>query len=163
MNKEKTCLFTGHRRIAKNKIEPVKKALTKHIERLITEFGVNTFISGAAVGFDTLAAQCVIELKKKYPQVRLELYLPCYKQSKNWNSYDRFLYRLILSYADSYKYITESEYTDDCMQRRNMEMVKDSAFCIAFCIISGSGSGYTLRHAEQCGVEIINIADDIYE
>ncbi len=45
---------------------------------------------------------------------------------------------------------------------RNMKMVEDSFFCIAFCILSKTGTGQTIRLAEAHGNRIINIADDIY-
>ena len=55
---EKICGFTGHR-IIKGKI---KTRLEKEISNLC-EKGYNTFFSGGALGFDTIAAQTVIKLK----------------------------------------------------------------------------------------------------
>ena len=46
MDKSKTCFFTGHRKIAQSKIEIVKAQLAENIEKMITEYGVNTFIDG---------------------------------------------------------------------------------------------------------------------
>jgi len=37
-----------------------------------------------------------------------------------------------------------------------------SSFCIAFCLMQKSGTGFTLRNAENVGIEIVNIADEIY-
>lgn len=51
MDKSKTCFFTGHRKIAQSKIEIVKAQLAENIEKMITEYGVNTFIDGGALGF----------------------------------------------------------------------------------------------------------------
>lgn len=163
MSRSKTCFFTGHRKIANDKKEIISLKIKENIERLINEYEVDTFISGAALGFDTIAAECVIELKKRYPHIRLLLYLPCYGQSRRWSDAQQYRYRVMLSTADEYKYITHSEYTEECMYKRNMEMVKDSCFCIAFCILSASGAGLTLRNAELSGIDIINIADEIYD
>lgn len=44
------------------------------------------FGAGGALGFDTLAAQTVLELKKKYPDIRLILVLPCLSQTRNWKA-----------------------------------------------------------------------------
>ena len=162
MRKETTCFFTGHRRIANNRLESIKYELEKNIETLIEEYGVDTFISGAALGFDTIAAESVIKLRDKYPHIRLVLYLRCYGQSVKWDDMAKFRYRMLLSKADEYRYITESNYTDGCMQIRNMSMIRDSSFCIAFCVLQRSGTGLTLRHAEALGLDIRNIADEIY-
>ena len=64
MDKSKTCFFTGHRKIAQSKIEIVKAQLAENIEKMITEYGVNTFIDGGALGFDTIAAETVIEMRE---------------------------------------------------------------------------------------------------
>ncbi len=163
MEKSRTCFFTGHRRINGDKEEEIKKTLVKHIENLIVEYDVKNFITGGAVGFDTIAAEAVIAVRKKYPHIKLCLYLPCHGQEKYWNSAQRYRYRMIMSQADEKTYVTEGEYTDDCMRLRNMEMTRSSSFCIAFCIVSASGTGATLRAARASGVNVINTADEIYE
>lgn len=64
LSRSKTCFFTGHRKIANDKKDIISLKIKENIERLINEYEVETFISGAALGFDTIAAECVIELKK---------------------------------------------------------------------------------------------------
>jgi len=153
VDKSKTCFFTGHRKIAQSKIEIVKAQLADNIEKMITEYGVNTFIDGGALGFDTIAAETVIEMREKYQNIKLVMYLPCYGQSKMWKESEQFRYRMVLSKADKIIYITESVYTDDCMKLRNLKMIKDSSFCIAFCLMQKSGTGFTLRNAENVGIQ----------
>ena len=63
MEKMKTCFFTGHRRITDNKLEDIKRKLTENIENLIINYDVKNFISGGALGFDTIAAEAVYEIK----------------------------------------------------------------------------------------------------
>lgn len=162
MEKLRTCFFTGHRRIADNSLEKVKEKLTENIENLIINYDVKNFISGGALGFDTVAAETVFEMKKKYPHIRLIIYVPCYGQESRWTDIQKFRYRMMLSRADDIVYITEKKYTDDCMRIRNLKMVKDSFFCIAFCISSKTGTGQTLRNAKAVGLEIVNIADEMY-
>lgn len=99
MDKSKTCFFTGHRKIAQSKIEIVKAQLAENIEKMITEYGVNTFIDGGALGFDTIAAETVIEMREKYQNIKLVMYLPCYGQSKMWKESEQFRYRMVLSKA----------------------------------------------------------------
>ena len=163
MEKLRTCFFTGHRKIANDKIDIIKEKLAEHIENLIIEYDVKNFIAGGALGFDTLAAEAVLKMREKYPYIRLVLYLPCYGQEKFWTDIQKYRYRLIMSGADEYIYVTEGGYTEQCMRQRNMKMIKDSVFCIAFCIFSTSGTGATLRHAQAVGARVYNIADEIYE
>lgn len=162
MEKLRTCFFTGHRKIANNRLDEIKRQLAENIEKLIIDYDVKNFISGGALGFDTIAAEAVIEMKKKYPHIRLLFYLPCYGQEAKWTDNQKFRYRMALSKADEILYVSE-EYTDDCMRLRNLKMIRDSFFCIAFCILSATGTGLTLKNAETAGLKITNIADEIYD
>ncbi len=163
MDKLRTCFFTGHRIIAAGRIDEVKKKLAENIEKFIIKYDVKNFICGGAIGFDTIAAEAVIKLRKLYPHIKLYLYLPCYDQSKKWNADQKRKYKTIMSRADEVIYVTEGEYTEDCMRERNLRMIRDSVFCIAFCIYQRSGAGMTLRNASETGCIIVNIADEIYE
>ena len=57
-----TCCFSGHRRIANGDLFIVKQKLMEAITSAI-EDGYIYFGAGGALGFDTLAAQTVLELK----------------------------------------------------------------------------------------------------
>lgn len=52
---EKTCCFTGHRRIPAGQIPDIQKRLEKTILRLLSQ-GVSYFGCDGALGFDTLYA-----------------------------------------------------------------------------------------------------------
>ena len=71
----KTCCFTGHRSLSYE--EKLKAAV--RLREIIAEqikAGVVFYGAGGARGFDTLAAQTVLDMKKEYPQLRLILVLP---------------------------------------------------------------------------------------
>ena len=74
--KEKTCCFTGHRDIPLLQLPIIKSKLKKTIIEYI-EKGYCYFGAGGALGFDTIAAQTVLNLKENYPQIKLILVLPC--------------------------------------------------------------------------------------
>lgn len=78
----KTCCFTGHRSL--NGAEKLKVAvrLRKVIKELVKQ-GIVFYGVGGALGFDTLAAQTVLDMKKEYPQLRLILVLPCEDQTED--------------------------------------------------------------------------------
>lgn len=163
MEKEFTCCFTGHRIIPENREDQIRCVLRIHIKNLIEDKGVTDFIAGGALGFDTIAAETVIDLKKDYPFIKLHLYLPCFDQSAKWSMVDRYKWRMMMVKVDDYAYITESKYTPDCMQKRNRRMVDDSCYCIAYCVKQNSGTGTTVRHAELTGTVVYNIAEIICE
>ena len=163
MEKIRACFFTGHRRLPAARVDEIKNLIWDEAERLINDYDVRYFISGGALGFDTIAAETVAELRELYPHIRLVLYLPCYDQSKRWDKKSRMRYDDMLDAADDILYVTESGYVDGCMQKRNMRMIEDAFFCIAFCILNSSGTGATIRTAADFGDKVINVADRMYE
>lgn len=50
------------------------------------------FGAGGALGFDTIAAFAVLKLKKRYPNIRLILVLPCLDQTRGWSREDVEIY-----------------------------------------------------------------------
>lgn len=163
MDKYFTCFFTGHRKLPKHRIEHIKSLITEKATILIEENGVEDFIAGGALGFDTLAAECIIDLKKKYPNIKLHLYLPCFNQNAFWNKEDQYKWHIITSKSDDFKYITKDNYSDGCMQKRNRAMVDDAYYGLAYYILERSGTGAAIRYAEQKGRIVENIAESIYE
>lgn len=152
-----TCCFTGHRIIPGQYVNAVREALIYEITRLI-EKGYTDFIAGGALGFDTMAAQAVLLLRTRYPQIRLLLALPCREQDAKWDERDRAVYRDILRRANGVAYISE-EYTKGCMLKRNRFLVDRSSACIAFMTKKSGGTAYTVRYAYEKGLDMINIAD----
>ena len=77
-----TCAFTGHRPKglgypeSDERCAALKEKLRSLIIRMIEEKGVTHFISGMAQGVDMYAAEIVLELKEKYPQITLECAIP---------------------------------------------------------------------------------------
>lgn len=155
----KTCCFTGHRSL--NREEKLKAAV--HLRRVIEEqikSGVVFYGAGGALGFDTLAAQTVLEMKKEYPQLRLILVLPCENQTRGWRSEDIAAYEEIKRKSDKVVYVSR-EYTPDCMHRRNRHLVDHSGTCICYLTKGTGGTAYTVDYARKKGLRVINIADDI--
>ena len=72
----KTCCFTGHRSLSGEEKLKAAVRLRRVIEEQI-KAGIVFYGAGGARGFDTLAAQIVLDMKKEYPQLRLILVLPC--------------------------------------------------------------------------------------
>ena len=150
------CCFTGHRKINGDTMRALSLLLDRALERLIAD-GVSVFRTGGAMGFDTLAALKILELKKRGADIRLELYLPCRTQADRWSECSREYYGYILENADSVTYISD-EYVKGCMHERNRRMVDGSQFCIGFCVTEGGGSSYTIDYAKTRNLRVINLA-----
>ena len=97
--KDKTACFTGHRDIPPLKRPGIKHRLEREIERSI-QAGYVYFGAGGALGFDTLAAQMVLKLKERYPDIKLILVLPCKTQTSGWKQTDIDEYERIKAAAD---------------------------------------------------------------
>ena len=85
--KKHTCCFTGHRVIPSDEKETIRYSLKSAIEKAIQN-GYRFFGTGGALGFDTMAAKTVLELKREYPHIRLILVLPCVDQTTGWKQDD---------------------------------------------------------------------------
>lgn len=107
--KERTCCFTGHREIGTNEYYGIKKR-TKNIIITLVKKGIIYYGSGGARGYDMLAAETILELKKIYPQIKLILVLPCPEQTKYWAEIDKYRYINIKKYADKVVYTSDHYY-----------------------------------------------------
>lgn len=155
--REKTCCFTGHRELPTGLgrwklAAKLEKAIINQIEN-----GIQFFGAGGARGFDALAARTVLKLKKRYPDIKLILVLPCRDQAKKWPSEDVEEYERIKALADKVKY-TAQEYSPGCMHRRNRHLVDNSSVCICYLTKKDGGTAYTVGYARENHLEIINIA-----
>ena len=153
--KEQSCCFTGHRVISPEHLIAVKARLNRQICRL-TDKGIYRFFAGGARGFDTLAAETVLALRKTVPQIQLILALPCQDQSKGWHASDKVRYEQILHQADEVHYLAES-YDSGCMMRRNRFMVDNSSYCIFYLTHMRSGTYKTVKYAMEQGHDLYNI------
>jgi uncharacterized phage-like protein YoqJ len=160
--RRKTVCFTGHRTLPTG--DALKRLIGATDAMIAAAYsrGYRVFIAGGAVGFDTLAACRVIVAKKRLPDIKLRLALPCRNQTEKWSRVDDIaLYKRIMGYAEKIDYITDF-YTDTCMLERNRYMVDRSALCIAYCTKEKGGSAYTVNYAAKCGVGIINVGTNHY-
>ena len=153
--REQTCCFTGHRIIPDCDFERVKQCLEDVVVKAILN-GYRYFGVGGALGFDTLAAQTVLQLKPEYPEIKLILVLPCLFQTKGWQETDIQIYEWIKKHADKVVYIGK-EYTNDCMFKRNRHLVDYSSLCICYCTKNTGGTAYTVNYAKLNGLKILNV------
>lgn len=157
--KSKTCCFTGHRIIKTEHKEIICQNLLKLITAL-AETGVCNFIAGGALGFDTLAANAVIEAREHNSDINLTLALPCKEQAKNWNLKNIKEYNNILSLADKVIYVSD-DYYNGCMQKRNRYMIDNSDHCIFYMTSPRGGTAYTIKYAISSETNLHNVITGI--
>ena len=72
---KKACSFTGHRVIPRAHRDALIRLVDRGIAYAYDE-GCTEFITGGALGFDTLVAERVIAYRRMHPDIRLLLLLP---------------------------------------------------------------------------------------
>ncbi len=151
----KVCSFTGHRMINDSHKNTLPELLDRAVEYAYKE-GCRDFLSGGALGFDTLAAKAVIRFRLCHPDARLVLVLPCVNQAERWNARDKSAYEYLLSSADEIEYVSD-EYTEYCMRQRNFCLASRADILIAYVGRDRSGSAQTARMAQSMGKAVYNL------
>lgn len=154
--RSETCCFTGHRQIPPEEREQIASKLESVIVSLYQK-GIRYYEAGGALGFDTVAAQTVIRLRKNCPGMKLILVLPCLTQTRGWKPEDIAEYERIKTQADQVVY-TAQQYTRGCMHKRNRHLVDSSSVCVCYLARDSGGTAYTVQYAKKQGIEVINIA-----
>ena len=105
------------------------------------------------MGFDTIAAEVVLKMEKKYPEIKLVLVLPCQEHDAQWPQEWQERIRGVKEKAAKIVYTSDS-YRKGCMHIRNRHLVNHSAFCIAYIKRNTGGTAYTVDYAEKQGVKV---------
>ena len=155
MDKNNTCFFTGHRQIPEELYDQIYCKVSDTVKSLYKR-GYRHFISGGAIGFDTLCAKAVLENSKEYDDIKLLIYVPCKGQDKYFSEQQKADYTEIIDKADEVIVLSE-HYTRWCMHQRNRKMADDSSVCVAYCTKDTGGTAYTVQYAQKNGLEIISI------
>ena len=142
--KPKSCAFTGHRDMDDNfSVLKLKKIIKGLIEK-----GVDTFYCGVAMGFDMLAGEIVIKYKKKYPNIKLVVCIPCYNQEKYYSAEDKKRYVKLCEKADE-KTVLFERYVKGCPLARNRYMADRADVLLAYCKKDTGGTAYTVNYFHQ--------------
>ena len=129
-----------------------KKRLHDTIESLIWQ-GYQHFISGGAMGMDMFAAETVLELKKKYPEILLEMVSPFDAQAAKWAPQYQSRHDRLLDQADMVT-ATGHEYTKSAMFIRNKYLVNNADILLAAYDGQPGGTQMTVKYAQQMGIQV---------
>lgn len=120
------------------------------IEQWHRESGWVDFISGMALGADTLFAEAVINCRNSGLPVRLIAAVPFAGQEGKWNAKAQENFRFLLNAADQVEIVSPGAYSPAKMQIRNQWMVDHAMVVMA--VWDGKQSGGTwncIQYARQ--------------
>lgn len=149
--------FTGHRELK----EPYSVVFTKtyrEVESLIKQ-GYKFFGAGGARGFDTIAAEVVIQLQQQYSHIHLILVLPYhrhYEYEKGWKQEEIELLEKHKKMASKVIY-TQEAYGPGCYYKRDRHLVDHASLCLCYRYKSSGGTAYTTNYAYNKGLKVLNI------
>ena len=154
--KDRTVCFTGHREL---KDRDCEQELYTVIEELV-EKGFCFFGCGGARGFDSLAEKVILELKEtKYPYIHLILVLPFhnqYEQETRWSGEEIDFYHYAKAKADKLVHLSPV-YRRGIYYKRNRYLVDGSSVCVAYQYKNTGGTAYTVKYAQERGLDIVYI------
>lgn len=157
--KMETCCFTGHRDIPPGLIPSLTEVVKGQIKALFSQ-GVIYYGVGGAVGFDTLAAEVLFELRVEHPQIKVILVYPFNGFDSRWQERQRTRYRALLPKYDKRVCVSQTPGREAYLMR-DRHLVDCSAHCVAFCSRSYGGTAYTMRYARENGRQVYNLAERI--
>ena len=157
--KEQTCCFTGHRTIPVDQLPEIVARTEAKVRELIRG-GYRCFITGGAVGYDTLAAELLFHLRDvEHMGIRVILAYPFDGYMDRWKEEQKATYERLLPLYDERICVAAAASRGAYLQR-DRYMVDASSACIAYCTRQTGGTAYTIRYATKKGVPVCNIAED---
>jgi hypothetical protein len=142
----KTCFLIGHRDAPVALLEKLEKA----IAAAIAEYGVTEFVVGQYGAFDKMAASCLAEVKKTYPEIRLVLLLP-------YHPSERAVVLPVGFDGSFYPPGMEAVPRRLAIVRANEYMAKHCDLLIGYAVLQNSNPGRIIRKACP-GCTVINLA-----
>ncbi len=162
MKQETTLCFTGYRTskiIRTNNSPNLIEGISINLEKTIQSFynqGYNTFISGMSEGFDMLAAEVVIKLRVKHPEIKLILAIPFMGQESTYSQQDKNRYDFIYKSANDTLF-SSNTYHNRAFLDRNDYMLERSSAIICYYDGQSGGTMYTYNRAVKRNMIIVNL------
>lgn len=152
-NEKTACILQDTEKYEKKILNCTQKVYDT-AEKLILS-GYIYFGAGGARGFDRLASEAVLELKKKYSHIHLILVLPFinqYEKEEGWSIEEIDRYNKIKKEASKIVY-TQKYYSKGCYYKRNRHLVDHSSVCICYQYKCTGGTAYTIEYAKKKGIK----------
>ena len=152
--KKQTCCFTGHRNIPPGE---QTKILTRVRHRLIPliQSGIIYYGVGGALGFDTLVAEMLIELKKENGRLRIIEVLPFEGCRDRWTPEQQLHAKNLDKKMDKIVYVSK-EPSKSAYLTRDRHLVDCSDYCISYCTKQTGGTAYTVKYELEIQLTVYN-------
>ncbi|MFM6453181.1 MAG: SLOG family protein [Planktothrix sp.] len=145
-----TAFITGHRTFDYPFDYPSLRQGINQLTNLALNRGIKTFLTGMALGTDTLAALIWAERYLTWKAI-----LPCSDQDSKWTYKQQQDYRQLLAKATEIK-VLYPKYCQGVMQGRNQYLVDNSQLCLAVWDGKQSGGTYlTIQMARKAKLPLI--------
>ena len=155
--RQRTCCFTGHRNLPKEHLSDIREQTTMVI-REIASNGVCFFGVGGAIGYDTLVAEVLFQLREEeLPHIKVILVYPFEGFTNRWTDEQRATYARLLPRYDKRVCVAPMA-SREAYLARDRHLVDNSSHCICYCTRQTGGTAYTVRYASKQGLAIYNIA-----
>ncbi len=141
--KQKICSFAGHSEIY-SPLE-LRPRLVKQCETLISQYPDMVFWVGHYGEFDSMAANIIRELKKKYATIKLELVIP-YLTKSMINQATLFSQNYDSVFLAEIPETTPKRYQ---IRKCNEYIINNSNFLIAYVNYTYGGAAKTLSYAQR--------------
>lgn len=152
--RQEIACFSGHRTVKMYTGEDMSVRLTDALKHAI-ERGYKCFLSGACEGFDIVAAEACIALRKEYP-IKIYAIVPFPAQAKSWAPDVQERYRAMLGEANGVVTLSERYYRG-IYHTRNRYMVDKASLLITCFNGAPGGTAYTVRYAKEQELEVQNL------
>lgn len=150
-NRETTVCFTGHRTYDGSRNEELKAAI-----RELYAHGYRTFLCGMATGFDLMAADIALSLRKELAGLRVVAVIPFEGMQRRFSAQQCDLFNRIQSEADD-SITLASCYSRSVYALRNNYLVDNSSAVITYFTGAKGGTAYTIRRAVKGLLHLINL------
>ncbi len=158
-DKSKTVCFSGHRQeklpdngnLRSTKMKAILSMLYYEIYQSI-EDGYETFIAGGSRGIDLMAAELVYQFIHQGKKIRLVTAMPHPDFGNNFKGDDLFMRGNALIESELVINVSDKCH-EGCYSKRNKFMVDHSSRLIAVVSDWQSGTGQTIRYAQQSGID----------
>ena len=156
------CCFTGNRGIHAD--APDLSLTMDILLKWLCCNNVGVFMSGSALGFDTLTEFSMSFRNAVETGKRLTLLIPNVSQSKFWSKADTVLLDIMKTRSDSAVLCSEEEYEPDTMLFRDRLLSDSSDVSLSFSLNSympstrSSGTQYTMNHLHKNGKTPANLS-----
>ena len=122
----------------------------------LVKAGDVSFLTRGARGFDALAAEAVLAVKKTFPQVQLWVVLPFwrpYEVEGDWSAEEIAVHQWQNQQADEVLTLRKA-YGRGCYHQRDRYLVDHAAKCVYYQRKKTGGTAYTVSYAKQAGLSM---------